>query len=199
MDRPPTWLPRIQSKRLPSTSHAWAVQHQAWNGGRMDRWLPAHRAADGAEGPYTMGYFKREDIPFHHALAEAFTICDAYHCSTLGPTRPNRFHWLTGTANADGRFDFANNWFPPEGLAWKTYPERLEEAGVSWKVYQATDKGSGFNVLRYFRQFMDSPPGSPLRSTRRCPCQPGRARWGTFVHCGRPARWPATTPSRWMA
>jgi phospholipase C len=24
--------------------------------------------------------------PFHFALAEAFTICDAYHCSVMGPT-----------------------------------------------------------------------------------------------------------------
>ena len=44
----------------------------------MDQWLPAHRAADGVNGPYTMGYYKREDVPFHYALAEAFTVCDAY-------------------------------------------------------------------------------------------------------------------------
>src|SRR3546814_14729279 len=62
----------------------------------MDQWLPAHRTADGAHGPYTMGYFKREDIPFHYALAEAFTICDAYHSSVIGPTWPNRFYFLTG-------------------------------------------------------------------------------------------------------
>jgi phospholipase C len=28
-------------------SHAWSVQHSAWDGGKMDNWLPAHRAADG--------------------------------------------------------------------------------------------------------------------------------------------------------
>lgn len=149
------------AQRLPSTGHSWSVQHEAWNGGRMDRWLPAHRQADGTHGPYTMGYFKREDIPFHHALAEAFTICDAYHCSVLGPTRPNRFHWLTGAANVDGRFDFARNQFPADGLTWKTYPERLEEAGIEWKAYQS--ELPGLNVLRMFRQFMDAPAGSPLR------------------------------------
>jgi YVTN family beta-propeller protein len=26
----------------PSTSHAWAVQHSAWNNGAMNNWLPAH-------------------------------------------------------------------------------------------------------------------------------------------------------------
>src|SRR5271156_3359521 len=40
------------AQKIPSTSHAWAVQHEAWNQGDMDRWLPAHRKADGANGPY---------------------------------------------------------------------------------------------------------------------------------------------------
>ncbi|MEA1015547.1 alkaline phosphatase family protein [Sphingosinicella sp. LY1275] len=153
------------AQRLPSTGHSWKVQHNSWNGGRMDRWLPTHRAADGAHGPYTMGYFKREDIPFHHALAEAFTICDSYHCSVLGSTRPNRFYYLTGTLDPEGLHGgpIISQKTPPEGLRWKTYAERLEEAGVSWRVYQHADDGTGFNVLRLFRQFMDSPPGSPLR------------------------------------
>jgi phospholipase C len=153
------------AQRLPSTSHAWAVQHQAWNGGRMDQWLPAHRAADGAHGPYTMGYFKREDIPFHRALAEAFTICDSYHSSVMGPTRPNRFYWMTGMVDGDGRYGMPqkDQKTPPEGLTWKTYAERLEEAGISWKVYQHSDNGTGYNILRLFRQFMDAAPGSPLR------------------------------------
>jgi len=45
----------------------------------MDAWLPAHLAADGANGPYTTGYMERDDIPFQFALAENFTICDNYH------------------------------------------------------------------------------------------------------------------------
>ena len=90
------------AQKIPSTSHAWEVQHRAWNGGKMDQWLPAHRAADGAKGPYTMGYFRRQDIPFHYALAEAFTICDAYHCSVMGPTWPNRLYWMTAMIDPDG-------------------------------------------------------------------------------------------------
>lgn len=154
-----------RAQRLPSTGHGWAVQHAAWNGGRMDSWLPAHRAADGAHGPYTMGYFKREDIPFHFALAEAFTLCDGYHCSVMGSTRPNRFYYVSGTIDADARYGDPqiDQKTPAEGLRWTTYAERLEEAGVSWKVYQHADNGTGFNVLRLFRRFMDAGPGSPLR------------------------------------
>ena len=90
------------AQKIPSTSHAWSVQHEAWNGGQMDNWLPAHRKADEPNGPYVMGYHKRADIPFQFALAEAFTICDAYHCSVFGPTWPNRMYWMTGTVDPDG-------------------------------------------------------------------------------------------------
>lgn len=153
------------AQQIPSTSHAWPVQHRAWNGGKMDQWLPAHRAADGAKGPYTMGYFKREDIPFHYALAEAFTICDAYHCSVMGPTWPNRLYWMTGMIDPEGRLGgpITDNKVPPDGLHWKTYPERLEEAGVSWRVYQyGKDQDRPHNMLRTFKQFRDAPSGSAL-------------------------------------
>src|SRR5258708_816075 len=61
------------AQKIPSTSHAWAVQHEAWNGGKMDQWLHAHRKADGEHGPYVVRYCNREDIPFHFALPEPFT------------------------------------------------------------------------------------------------------------------------------
>jgi phospholipase C len=151
------------AQKIPSTSHAWAVQHEAWNGGRMDKWLQAHRKADGINGPYCMGYYTREDIPFQFALAETFTICDAYHCSMLGPTWPNRMHWMTGTIDPEGRHGgpILNNKMPQGGYTWTTYPERLEKAGISWKVYQQKDN-YGCNLLETFRVFRDAPVGSPL-------------------------------------
>jgi phospholipase C len=154
------------AQKLPSTSHAWQVQHQAWNGGKMDQWLPAHRAADGVNGPYTMGYHTREDIPFHYALAEAFTLCDAYHCSVMGPTWPNRLYWMTGTIDPEGQAGgpVISNKAPPEGFRWTTYAERLEAAGVSWGVYQYGEKGKlPHNLFKVFTRFRDSPADSPLR------------------------------------
>jgi phospholipase C len=155
---------RVSSaQKIPSTSHAWEVQHEAWNGGKMDQWLPAHRQADGAHGPYCMGYYTREDIPFHFALAEAFTLCDAYHCSVMGPTWPNRMYWMTGTVDPDGLQGgpIVSNVAPPGGYTWKTYAERLEEAGVSWKVYQQEDNYE-CNVLENFKVFQEAPKSSPL-------------------------------------
>jgi phospholipase C len=153
---------RTSAQKIPSTDHGWVTQHEAWNAGKMDRWVLAHRKADGENGPYTMGYYTRADIPFHFALADAFTICDAYHCSILGPTWPNRLYWMTGTIDPGGRNGgpIIRNEVPPPGYGWTTYAERLEKAGVSWKVYQQQD--GPMNVLRFFSQFRNAPESSPL-------------------------------------
>ena len=145
------------AQKIPSTSHAWAVQHEAWNGGKMDRWLPAHRKADGVKGPYVMGYYTRADIPFQFALAESFTICDSYHCSLMGPTWPNRMYLMTGTIDPDALNGgpIVSNKVPPGGYSWTTYPERLEKAGVTWKVYEQQDS-YGCNMLKNFKVFQQA-------------------------------------------
>jgi phospholipase C len=176
------------AQKLPSTNHGWVAQHESWNGGKMDNWLPAHRKADKQNGPYVMGHFTRADIPFHFALAEAFTICDAYHCSVMGPTYPNRLYWMTGTNHPPGSPEGAmtTNHPPAYGAKWKTYPERLEEAGVSWKVYHRETKKEvtegqmdtmnfGFNVLACFPQYQ-TPPESPLHIKAMMPSAPDQFR-----------------------
>jgi phospholipase C len=111
-------------------AHDWTTTHAAWNGGNYDQWVPA-------KGAPTMAYLNREDIPFHYALADAFTICDAYHCSLLTCTDPNRYYMWTGYTgnNGVGGGPVLDN--AELGYDWSTYPERLEKAGVSWKIYQA--------------------------------------------------------------
>ncbi|MEO6964499.1 MAG: alkaline phosphatase family protein [Acidobacteriaceae bacterium] len=153
------------AQKIPSTSHAWAVQHEAWNGGKMDQWLQAHRKADGLHAPYCMGHYEREDIPFQFALADTFTICDDYHCSVLGPTHPNRMYLMTGTIDPNGLNGgpLINNRKAKDGFTWTTYPERLEKAGVPWMVYQQKDN-YGCNALEYFRNFMEAPVGSSLHT-----------------------------------
>lgn len=151
------------AQKIPSTSHAWAVQHEAWNQGDMDNWLPAHRKADGVNGPYCMGYYTRSDIPFQFALAESFTLCDEYFCSVMGPTWPNRMYWMTGTIDPDGLGGgpITHNVAPPGGYTWTTYAERLEAGGISWKVYQQEDN-YGCNMLENFKVFQQASKNSPL-------------------------------------
>ena len=145
---------------LADLSHAWTAQHQAWNGGRMDMWLPAHRAADGdTTGPLTMGYLTRADLPFYYALADAFTICDGYHCSVFGPTNPNRLMSLSASIDPGGTKGgpVLDNSSATGSLSWTTYPEQLENAGISWMLY---DESNSDTVLQLFAQYQD--PTSPL-------------------------------------
>ncbi|WP_459715474.1 phosphocholine-specific phospholipase C [Paraburkholderia sp. 2C] len=152
--------------------HNWYPTHAAIDNGRYDQW-PANKT------DMTMGYHLRTDIPFHYALADAFTVCDAYYCSMPGPTHPNRAYLMTGMVDPTGtqggplldNNDFVDGDKPPKYqlLSWTTYPERLEQAGISWQIYQQGTDGSdplngnyGTNILQNFTNFINAPPGSSL-------------------------------------
>jgi phospholipase C len=158
----------------PSTSHAWAVQHSAWDNGKMDNWLPAHLAADGANGPYTMGYFERDDIPFQFALAENFTICDNYHSSVLGPTWPNRLYHMSAFIDPLGDYGgpITSN-IDPTPYEWQSYPEALTSAGVPWQVYQEVDNYE-CNLLEMFKSFQAAPVSSTLYQSGLRTFSPGQ-------------------------
>ncbi|MET8610324.1 phosphocholine-specific phospholipase C [Streptomyces misionensis] len=157
--------------------HGWPDTHAAFNGGKYDKWVPA-------KGTTTMAHLTREDIPFHYALADAFTVCDAYHCSFMGSTDPNRYYMWTGYVGNDGQGGGPVLGNDEKGYGWTTYPERLEKAGISWKIYQDIGDGLdanggwgwiedayrgnyGDNSLLYFDQYRDARPGDPLYDKAR--------------------------------
>jgi phospholipase C len=129
----------------------------------MDSFVQAHLAADGvANFAPTMGYFTRADLPFYYALADNFTICDNYHCSVLGPTDPNRTMALSGTIDPDGTRGGPVLVTQVTGrvqqygtFLWETMPERLLDAGVTWKVYNDPTGLALFSPLPYFKAFTD--------------------------------------------
>lgn len=124
-----------------SLPHSWENQVDARNEGKYDKWLIAKRPGNPEykDMPLTMGYYNREDIPFYYAFADAFTVCDQHFCSSLTGTTSNRMFFWTGTIK-DGPGSPA--WVRNSDIgytrevSWKTFPERLEEKGISWKVYQ---------------------------------------------------------------
>ncbi|HXU76171.1 MAG TPA: alkaline phosphatase family protein, partial [Methylomirabilota bacterium] len=141
---------------LSDLNHDWTSGHTAWNLGKWDQWIAA-------KGSSTMAFHNRTDLAFYYALADAFTICDAYHCSVMGPTNPNRLYLWTGMVdpNGTGGGPVINNSEPAAGFNWTTYPERLQAAGVSWKIYQQSDNFDD-NALAWFAQFINAAPGTPL-------------------------------------
>ncbi|PIB93757.1 phosphocholine-specific phospholipase C [Caulobacter sp. FWC2] len=155
--------------RVESTPHSWTNAQDAWDQGRMDRW-PDHKH------PWSMGYFERADIPFQFALAETFTLCDAYHCATQTGTNTNRLFLWTGTNDPSGtqggpsisnsHDDFAEKGGAAESYTWTTYPERLLKAGVSWRIYQDMADNFTDNPLAGFKAYRDAHkdvPGSDKR------------------------------------
>src|SRR5438105_14475224 len=71
-------------------SHDWVPQHQSWDSGAMDGFVTSRLPINSNDAVLSMGYYTRADIPYYYALADAFTICDNYFCSVMGPTDPNR-------------------------------------------------------------------------------------------------------------
>ena len=125
-----------------SLPHSWENQTDARNKGKYDHWLQAKRPGGEYKNmPLTMGHYTREDIPFYYSLADAFTVCDHNFCSSLTGTTPNRLHFWSGTIRDEqNEHSLARVWNEDSDYDiwahWKTYPERLEENNISWKIYQ---------------------------------------------------------------
>ncbi len=138
----------------PGAPHSFSDAQAAWNQGSYGQW-PLFKT------DYSMGYFKRADIPFQYALAEAFTICDSYHCSITTGTDPNRVMFFSGSnfdpalrakgvnsgpLNAEvnclrcqivgGQMPTPGYTYQGNALTWPTLPDLLQQAGVTWRIYQ---------------------------------------------------------------
>ncbi len=167
--------------RVPGTPHSYADAQGAWGQGRMTEW-PRYKT------PYTMGHYRRDDIPFQFALAESFTICDHYHCSVTAGTDPNRVVFWSGASNdpelrakginatdehaePDNFRGWVKGSLPKPGytyvgnnLRWPTIPDVLEKAGVSWRIYQ--DPNNNWTGAMHgglaFESFRTCKPGDAL-------------------------------------
>src|SRR5258708_7650733 len=149
-----------------SLPHSWANQVNARNDGKYDQWLNVKRNSnpDYARMPLTLGYHTREDLPFNYALADAFTVCDQNFCSALTGTNPNRLYFWTGTVRSqqreNSRAHVWNDDMDYGTLNWTTFPERLEENGISWKCYQneiAIETGLRGEEDPWLSNFQDNP------------------------------------------
>lgn len=121
--------------------HSWENQVDAWNKGKYDDWIESKRPGNEEfkKVPLTMGYYTREDIPFYYAMADSFTVFDQHFCAALTGTTTNRSYFWTGKTHGgkgekakvrNGEVNYRNE------AQWTTFPERLEELRIDWKVYQ---------------------------------------------------------------
>lgn len=143
------------AQRVNGAPHSYPDAQGAWAKGALGHW-PQFKQ------PWSMGYYEEAELPFQFALAQAFTVCDAYHCAFHGGTNPNRLFMFTGmndpfaTGGGPAITNQNDSLGPPEaGFTWTTYAERLEAAGVSWKVYQDLADNFSDNSLAGFRQYRE--------------------------------------------
>ncbi|HWU87475.1 MAG TPA: alkaline phosphatase family protein [Kofleriaceae bacterium] len=129
------FIPDALSECALDPPHEWDPSHASWNNGAMDGFLKAHQlrhASTGAKEP--MQYLTRAQIPVTWALADAYTTCDRWFASVMGPTFPNRSYWHTGTS-----FGLDNNTAIlarfSDGLPGPSIYNRLDDAAVDWAFY----------------------------------------------------------------
>ncbi len=143
------------AQRVSGTAHSWVDGQIGWLDGRLGYW-PAVKSS------FSMSYYEQAELPFQFALANAFTLCDGYHCAMHTGTNSNRMFLWTGTNGPKGAgvASLNNEWdglSPSDtgsvGYDWTTYPERLQAAGVSWIVYENMPDNYGDNSLVGFRKY----------------------------------------------
>ncbi|TSJ42725.1 phospholipase C, phosphocholine-specific [Mucilaginibacter corticis] len=151
---------------MSSLPHSWSNQVNSRNDGKFDQWLVEKKNSikQYSHMPLTLGYHTREDLPFYYALADAFTVCDQNFCSSLTGTNPNRLYFWTGTIreeqNESSRANVWNDDMDYGTLKWATFPERLEDHGISWKCYQnemSIDVGFEGEQDAWLSNFQDNP------------------------------------------
>eukprot|EP01133_Synstelium_polycarpum_P013833 gene13833-16310_t len=137
-------------------SNAWDPNHAGWNNGLMNNWPEGNTVA-------SLGYLTRTQLPFYFELAEQFTIADMYFQSIMTSTNPNRLVLWTGSIDPRAETprgpSIDNTEIPP--FEWFTYPEVLENAGISWMVWQGSDNFDD-NALEWFVQYSNASSDSPL-------------------------------------
>jgi phospholipase C len=135
------------------TPHNFSDMQAAWNQGKYGFW-PLFKT------PFSMAYYTREELPFQYAMAESFTICDAYHCSIATGTDPNRIVFFSGSnfdpekraaginctdENSEpvnlrcwikGALPEPGYTYKGSAFKWPTIPDVLENKGISWRIYQ---------------------------------------------------------------
>ena len=153
-------------------THDWVPMHQSWNNGAMNGFVTSRLPINATDAVLSMGYYTRADLPYYYGVADAFTLCDNYFCSVIGPTDPNRLYTMAASIDPDGKNGgpllqtlVANRASFFGKLTYATMPEQLQTRGISWKQYASPDEtlSSGVamdNVLAYFKNFQD--PSSPL-------------------------------------
>ena len=165
--------PNLGLQFLEDLAHDWTTTHRAWNDGRYDQWVPQQRRARRwrTSRAATFRFTTRSRTPSQCATRTTARCSDR-------PTQPLPHVDGLGRERRNGRGPVVDN--AEAGYGWSTFPERLENAGISWRIYQDVGEGLdaahfwgwgedayignyGDNSLLYFFQYQNAPDGQSAR------------------------------------
>ncbi|MCW5802428.1 MAG: alkaline phosphatase family protein [Deltaproteobacteria bacterium] len=114
--------------------HGWDASHAQWNNGAMDGFVKEYQRDHGGRAiTDVMSYLTRSLVPVSYALADAYTTCDRWFASVMGPTLPNRAYWHAATSfGLQANMEVLNKF---SSVPVPTIYNRLEDKGVDWAYY----------------------------------------------------------------
>lgn len=118
----------IGERRITDLDHSAETFELQYNHGKMDGFVHALNIRQ-QEGDLSLGYYDRNDLPYHWALADNYVLFDRFFSSARGGSFTNHIYWV-----AAGYGDERKR---PEGFGveLQTIFDRLEAEGISWKFY----------------------------------------------------------------
>ena len=122
--------PDFQGCAHADPDHSYDGARVQWDNGACDGWVKLNNG-----DLYPIGYYEQRDLAFLGKAAPAWTMCDRYFASMLGPTFPNRIYLHSGVTDrlddSFNRVDLPTIW---DRLAGKKIPARYYCGNVSFLI-----------------------------------------------------------------
>ena len=132
----------IGNRAVVDLDHSELSARHDLDGGKMDGFVAAQRLRS-VDARQAMGYYNGSDLPFYWNMADRYVLFDHFFSSALGGSFINHVYWMAAqTGNS-------NDSVPHGGLKATTIFDRLQHAGLSWKIYvQNYDPSITYRTLR---------------------------------------------------
>lgn len=136
-----------------NTSPSWNEAHQDWDlnnpyssTATLDgyAWTAAHDARNmsppfyDTNGIRAMGYYESADLNYYYYMASQFATSDRWFSPVMTRTQPNREYLIAATSQGYA-YPVGTDSGDESLLTATTIFQRLETAGISWKIYVNTD------------------------------------------------------------
>jgi phospholipase C len=116
-----------EQPRTADPDHSSQAAREAFNEGAMNGFAAAQTDRN-LDPRAPMAYWDGRDLPLYWNLATDYTLGDRFFSSALGASQTNHMFWITGQSGGGGGI-------PKEGYSMPTIFDRLQEKGISWKMY----------------------------------------------------------------